>query len=206
MESHAVGHRGKRLRSPSYPGLTKARMDLEKSPCSHGWAKSKAVKGALLQPPQNTPSQAWPGHRSHPDEHGGRLCAPAKQQHLHWGPVSGSAGGITSYASLPRHTRNQRTKIFKEIKCSPRGKCPYLPCGCASELKLFNMISACMWSCKHRCPKKWREAQGHATAGPKARNKHPSPPLFFHKKIRARHFKIWDFIWWSILNSSLSSR
>jgi len=82
MESHAVGHRGKRLRSPSYPGLIRARMDSEKSPRSCGSAKSEAVKGGVprssslptmllarldLAITASQPSRRVPG---------GRLCAP----------------------------------------------------------------------------------------------------------------------------------
>lgn len=124
-------------------------LDSEKSPCSHGWAQSQAANGVplLLQPSQNSTFQTWPGHHSHPDKWAvvqREAVCPAKQQPLHSCPASNAEGWITSHASLQEHSRNQRIKMFKEVKYSPRGKCPYLPCRWASESKLFRKISARM--------------------------------------------------------------
>lgn len=131
-------------------------------------------------------------------------CDPCRAAALPFRSCFCCAGWLKSHASLQRHTRTQRKKIFKEIKCSPRERFSYLFFRWASEPNFFKIISACMWSCKHWWPKGRGETEDHASTEPKARNKHCSPPLFLHKKVRASHFKIWFFIRWSNLNSSLS--
>lgn len=131
-------------------------------------------------------------------EYPGKASAPA-------GRSCSQPSWVNREPYLPATSTPDTRKISKETNCSPRGRCVYLPCRWASKSMLFVKISVHMWSCDHQGPRGKGNMRSHVTTGPRTGINTPAC-LLPSSEIRAKHFKIWDFIRWSVLNSNLSLR
>lgn len=204
----AVGHRGKRLTCLGYPGPTSAGTDSDTSTHSSNCTMSQAAKGGSLAPPAppeySITCLTWllrpPGREGTwtEAEYPGKASAPA-------GRSCSQPSWVNREPYLPATSTPDTRKISKETNCRPRGRCVYLPCRWASKSMLFVKISVHMWSCEHQGPRGKGNMRSHVTTGPRTGINTPAC-LLPSSEIRAKHFKIWDFIRWSVLNSNLSLR